>query len=381
MHTGLPATPKADSLSVPLRTIVDILRRHRRSIAASSLATLTVATVLAFLLPARYEATAVILPPQQTQSLLASVVGQVGGLNLGMRDLGLKNPADLYIGILSSQSIADNVISHFKLRQRYGKSTLLETRKVLKKCTTIIAGNDTLIHISVEDRDPAVAAEIANRYVEELSTKNNRLAITESAQRRMFFEQQLADERAALAKAEDSLALMQRSTGVIRLEGQVEASIQTIAQLRAEIVGREVALKRLETATTAQHPEYLKLRSEIKELQSQVARLQSTRPAASGDLLVPTGTLPAAGIEYFRAVRELKYRESLYEFLAKQYEAAKIDEAKQAPVIQVVDRATAPDKPVWPIRWLLILIGGVVGFVVSSGWWVLRSTVWTPTKG
>ncbi len=358
--------------SIDLVDLCWILARRKRALGWALLAGLAAGATVAFLLPDMYTAKAVILPPQQQQSILSALAGQLGQMNLSAKDLGLKNPADLYVGILSGRTIADRIIEKFNLRQIYKKDTLEETRKKLERRTTLEAGKDTLITISVEDTDPVRAAAMANAYVEGLQAQNSKLALTEAAERRLFFERQLEAERKAIAGAEAELKAMQERTGMLQLNGQVEASIRAIAQTRAEIAAREVALQRLRAGATDQNPEVVRMETELRALRKELAALQSAAPTAAGDPLLPAGRLPAAGVEYLRALREMKYHEALFELLARQYEAARIDEAKQAPVIQVVDHAVPPDKRSGPLRSLIIAVGGLL-FLAAAGGWALAS--------
>lgn len=368
MYAEKQLTERAAPESIDLVDLCWILARRKRLLGWALLAGLAAGAAVAFLLPDMYTATAVIMPPQQQQSFLAALAGQLGQMNLSAKDLGLKNPADLYVGILGGRTIADGIIQQFNLRQVYKKDTLEETRKKLERRTTLEAGKDTLITISVEDTDPVRAAAMANAYVEGLQAQNSKLALTEAAERRLFFERQLEAERKAIAGAEAELKAMQERTGMLQLNGQVEASIRAIAQTRAEIAAREVALQRLRVGATDQNPEVVRMETELRALRKELAALQSAAPAAAGDPLLPAGRLPAAGIEYLRAVREMRYHEALFELLARQYEAARIDEAKQAPVIQVVDRAVPPDKRSGPFRSLIIAVAALLCLFAAGGW-------------
>jgi uncharacterized protein involved in exopolysaccharide biosynthesis len=321
---------------------------------------------VAWLIPIQYTATAIIMPPQQQQSISTALLGQIGAIaSLGGKDLGLKNPSDLYVGIARSRTVADEIIGRFGLKALYGERTMAATRKQLEKYTQIESARDTLIKISVSDREPKRAADLANAYVEELYKQNSRLAVTESAQRRLFFENQLAGEKNALAAAEVSLKQTQQRTGVLQVNTQAEVGIRAIAALRAEIATREVALERLRLAATSNNSEVISLEVELSGMRAQLHKLEQT-PNRRGDPLIPPSRLPEVGIEYMRGLRELTYHETLFELLAKQYVAAKIDEAKDAPVIQIIDHALPPDQKSWPPRAILSLAGMLTAFLVGS---------------
>jgi len=311
------------------------------------------------LLTPSFTATAVIMPPQQQQSAASALLGQLAPIaSLAGRDLGIKTPGDLYVGILGGRTIADHLVQAFGLLKVYGAKTMTDARKVLAKRSSFASGKDSLIRISVQDADPKRAAALANAYLSELYDQTNRLALTESAQRRLFFERQLETEKRALADAEAALRLTQEQTGFLQINAQVESVIQAMARLRAEIVSREVKLSSLKNAATVQNPEVIREEAELSVLREQLRKLEANGdPKRPGDPLITTSQVPRAGLEYVRALRELKYHETLFELLSKQYEAARIDEAKDATVIQVVDSAIPPERKSWPPRALFTIAG------------------------
>ncbi len=376
MPTDLDPNPPQEALAAQLElrneepsgfSLLDLLlalAERKWFILWMVLAGAAVMTVVAFLIPPLYTATASIMPPQQQQSAVTALLGQLGPLAsaaAGGGGLGLKTPGDLYVAILGSRTIADDLIESFNLRQLYDVSTMYSARKMLAKRSTITGAKDPLIKVAVEDWSPKRAAALANAYIEELSRQNGRLALTESAQRRLFFERQLQAQKKALADAEVALKATQERTGVLQVTAQVESIIGNMARLRAAIASREVALSSLESAATPQNPEVVRQKAELAALHEQLRKIEAPSDAGvSGDPLIPTSLVPKAGLEYVRAVRDLKYNETLFELLLKQYEAARIDEAKEAPVIQVVDRAVPPDRKSWPPREGFPIAGALI---------------------
>jgi uncharacterized protein involved in exopolysaccharide biosynthesis len=228
------------------------------------------------------------------------------------------------------------------------------------------------IHISVDDKDVQRATAIANGYVEELYQVNQRLALTSSAQRRLFLEQQLGEERAALAQAEIGFKEIQQKTGVIQLAGQAEITLRSIAQLRAAIAAKEVQVEVVRDSVTDQNSDLVRLESGIAALREQLRKAESESAQSGDDYFVPAGKIPAAGLEYLRRTRDLRYHEALFEMLAKQYEAARIDEAKAPPLVQVIDKAVAPDKRSWPPRTLLVMLAALTSAILLAGAVLLR---------
>ena len=341
--------------------------------------TALVVGVAVFLWPVSYTAEAVILTPQQAQSSLSSFLGPLAGLapSAGMSGLGLlsglslRNPADLYVGVLESRTVADALITKFDLKNVYHVADYTRARKRLEKEHRIESGKDSLIHIRVDDHNAARAAKLANAYVDQLSHNNSQLALTKAGQRRLFYEDQLAKEKEPLAEAEVALRNTQQSTGLVAPGGQAEALLRIGAQLHAEILGRETQLAAMKTFAADDNPRLQIVKRELSVLQKQLNELERGDYKA-GTLELPTGQLPEASLKYLRAVRELKYHETLFEVLSKLYEAARLDEAKSAAPIQVIDRAVTPERKSWPPRAVLILIAVVMALLTSAFWIVFR---------
>ena len=353
-----------------------VLSEARRTIGICVLVFVALGATFSLLLKPTFSATSLILPPQQGQSL-ATMMGQLSALASltgggGIGGSQLKTPIDMYVGMLESRTIADHLISRFHLQDLYKTRKMEDTRRVLKSNTRFLAGKDGLIHIIFDDQDPNRASEIANAYVDELYAMNSHLATTEAAQRRVFFDQELADEKAELAIAENDLKQTAEKTGIIQLGGQAESIIRSLAVLRAEIVSREVQINSMRMFATDQNPVAMRAQEEINSLRNQLAKLEKDprNPELTSPFGIPAGRLPAVALEYARKLREVKYHETLFELLAKQYEAARIDEAKAAPIIQVVDRAVPPDqKSGPPRRWIVLgcaFIGFCIGYLLAA---------------
>ncbi len=370
-----PSIPVNDIVNADARGTADILEillvlaREKKLILQVTLGAALLATIIVFLVPKMYTATATILPPQQNQSILGSLVGQVAsGNNVDLRDLGLKNPSDVFVAMLKSRTVEDALINRFDLRKVYSKKTYGDARKVLEKRSEIDPEKEGLISIEVTDRDPQRAADIANAWVDELRTLNQSLALTEAAQRRAFFEQKLAQERDDLAKAEFAMQQIEQKTGLLQPDAQTKALIGAVADIRAQIAAKEVQLQSLRTYGTENNPDVKRVERELAELQAQSAKISQTQRTGSepaeNNLDVPTPRVASASVEYLRVARDLRYHESLYDFLARQLEAARIDEAKDAVVVQVVDRAVEPEKKSGPHRLLIVAITAVVAFLL-----------------
>jgi capsule polysaccharide export protein KpsE/RkpR len=331
---------------------------------------------LVLLIPVSYTGTAVILAPQpsSTASALLSQLGALGSLAPDLLEGGgVKTPEETYLGILSSRTIADQIIERFSLQKLYRTRHMVDTRKALARHTRVEATKGYLIRISVEDQSATRAADMANGYVDVLYALNQRLALTQSSQRRVFLEQQVDAERDALSKAELAFKRVQESTGVIQLTAQAELTLRTIAQLRTEIVSRELQLEQLKSIATEHNEKVSEMEAGIAALREQLSKAEKgANDTQTSDYFLAAGKVPAAGLEYIRTTRDLRYHEALFEALSKQYEMARMDEAKAPPLLQVVDRAIPLDKKTWPPRTLLVLLSGLFSAVFVMGWALAR---------
>lgn len=361
-ENGTPTLSPADEETTLLDVLI-VLAKHKKMIAMLTLGAAILSVAVSLLLPNIYTGAAKVLPPQQSQSTAAMLLGQLGGMaGLAGGSVGLKNPSDLYVGMLRSRTVADSIIGRFDLKKLYDQDTMVGTRKELASNTSIAAGKDGLITVEFEDEDPKRAAAIANAYVEELDKLSQSLAVTEAAQRRLFFERQLQQARDDLGKAEVALKVTQETTGLIKLDDQGRAIIEAVAALRGQIAAKEVELRAMRTFATEQNTDYVRSQQQLAGLRAELTKLERAKISGGGDILLPTGKVPEAGLEYLRKFRDVKYYETIFELLAKQFEAAKIDEAKESAIIQVVDKAIVPDRKSKPKRALI-----VIGTTVAAG--------------
>lgn len=353
--------------------LLAIIARKKFHILGIPLLAGVIAAGVSLLLPNIYSGVASVLPPQQSQSGSSAILGTLGALG-GMSGsaLGLKNPSDLYVGMLNSRTVSDNIIQRFKLESVYETKTLTDTRLLLSGFSSIASGKEGIISIEVKDKDPKRAAALANAYVEELQKMTQTLAITEASQRRLFFEKQLVQAKRLLADAEVNLKVMQEKSGLIQLNGQAEALIKSSADLRAQIAAKEVALSAMQTFATGANPEYVRARQELAGLKEQLKKMESGLNQGAGDLLVGSGRIPEAGLEYVRRVRDVKYAETIFELMSKQFEIAKIDEAKESSIIQILDTAIVPDKKSKPNRGVIV-VSTILFFGIVTMFWVLAS--------
>jgi uncharacterized protein involved in exopolysaccharide biosynthesis len=320
-------------------------------------------------MPNLYLATTTLLAPQQSTPFSSAFVSQLGGLasmSPIAGGLGLKTPADLYVSLLKSRSVEDAMIQRFQLAGRYKAKRMSDARERFEKyCVIEATPKDGLIRLSISDRDPNVAAEMTNAYVEEYRRFSANLAVTEASQRRLFLGQQLQQAKSDLVSAEENFKKSEQSSGMIQLDSQAKALIEAVASLRAQITAKEVQLSSLGSYETGSNPEVVLAKEQLAALQFQLRQLGGPEASSGSELIVPRGKIPEAGMDYARKLRDVKYQETIFEVLAKQYESAKLDEARQGAVIQVVDPAVVPDKHVAPKRILIILGAMIAGLLLG----------------
>jgi uncharacterized protein involved in exopolysaccharide biosynthesis len=358
-----------------------VVRERRKFILLSSAIFAVVVFALSFLIKDTYESTAVILPPRPDQSVSALLSGAGGNLSSlaaggALSAVSLKNPNEVYTSLLASRTLNTNIVNQFNLKAYYHKSTMEDAVKALEKHTTVELGKDNLIRIAVRTHDADFSSRLANAFVDQLHDMNTDLALTDSAQRRLFYQQQLDQEKVLLAKAETDLQETQTATGIIQPTGQADMVSRTISSLRAQITEREAELQSLKTFDAPGNPDYMQLEAQVGSLQGQLQRLEnSAKTQTPGDIEVPTSQLPKSALEYARKYREVQQHEQVYALLLKQYEAAKIDESKTAPVIEVVDRAVPAERSSNPPRWLVTVGSFILALLLNVAWCAAVSVV------
>lgn len=356
----LPAQPDDE---VSLIDFAIVLAKRKWLIIGISLLAAVAAVFVSLRMTLIYTATARLLPPQQQQSVgtgLMGALGQLGGFAGGVGGvLGIKNPSDIYVGMLRSRTVADGLVDRFDLMRVYGAQFRSDAHAMLSRSTFISVGKDNLIAIDVEDPDPKRAAAIANAYVEELEKLTSTLAVTEAGQRRLFFERQLAQAKESLLKAELAARSAMEGGGLAAVESHGRTLIATAAMLRSRVAVKEVEIAAMRGFATQENPAYHHALQELKALREQLAKVERGEAAAS--------TKPGStdGLKNVGLLREVRYHEALFELMARQYEMAKVDEAKEGVVIQVLDKAIEPERKSKPRRALIVLITTAIAFLAS----------------
>ena len=364
---------------VDVGAILRTLYRGRITLFVFMAGACALALTAAFLIPPTYTSIASFLPPSSGGSsataALAGQLSQLSGISSGALG-GTKGSGDLYVGILKSTSVKSELIKRFDLKSLYKVKKESQAEKALASHSTFdIDPKSSIVTISVRDHSPSRARDLANAYLDALTEKNGQLALTESSQRRLFFGQQLEREKNDLENAEVALKETEEKSGLIAPAGQTSSEIQMIAETRDRISAKQIELTSLRLSETEENPDLIRLESEIQGLQDQLSRLQTgTSQRLSG--AIPTSKVPELQLDYVRKEREVKYHETLFEMLSRQYEQARIDEAHNAPLVQVLDTASYPDSKSSPFRALIVLGGLILGGLLGGTWVILRDRVY-----
>jgi tyrosine-protein kinase Etk/Wzc len=330
------------------------------------------------LLPKWYESTATLVTPKEGSG------GVLGGLlasGMLQQNPGVAMPTvpsftpnrDLLIGVLKSRTIAQAVVERFGLQARYRASYPDDAVTQLRDRTTIATSREGVISVKVEDRDPATAAAIANYYIELLDQQIARYGTGEASRQRMFLTGQLARGRVDLDAAEQSLRRFQEQNRAIVLQDQTKGAIEAAARLKGEIMAAEVQLQVMRNFATEANPEIVALRRRIDEMNRQYAQMQFGERSVpdgrtqKGDFMVPFARVPELGLELVKRAREVKIQEVLVTLLTQQLEQARIAEARDTPVVQVLDRAVPAARYSRPRAARNGAIAGVIMLVLGVG--------------
>jgi tyrosine-protein kinase Etk/Wzc len=355
-----------------------VLAKYSRLIIYTTVAVMVLVYLVLFILPNKYTATARLLPPQQNLTLSAQLLNTLGGggtpgapalgggtSSLAAGLLGLKSPSELYAGMLTGNTIFDQIIERFDLRRQYKEKYIEEARKALGKKTNITAQKDGMIAIEVTDKDPKRAAAMANAFTEELDQLMRGLAVQEAKNRLDYMEKERLQTNQNLSKAENALRSFSEQNGVIQIDTQTRGVLQYIAQLRAEIDAKEVRVQVMLQQATPFNYDVVRLETEIKGLRDKLSSAEKQYDqASSGDVYLTTAKVPTLALQYMRLYRELKFQDALYQLFTKMVELARLDMMKDFSVVQIVDKATPPEKNINKRLLKAMLSGVVTGFIM-----------------
>lgn len=357
-QNALPVV-EAEEDEISLLDLAIALGEEKKTLFAIPAITTTLAIVVSLLMTPIFTAKTVMMPPQQQQSGAVSALASLGSLaGLAGAAAGIKSPDEMYISFMQSETLQNEVIKKLDLQERYKAKTSVDIRNALKGVVKITADKKTgLITIEADDKDPEFAAKLANIHVEELRNLMGRLAVTDAQQRRVFYEQAISKTQTELADAEANFRSAKEKSGMQVTAVIAESGVRASAELRGQIASKEVQMQAMGRFATTQNPDVQRLGSELAALRSQLSKIEQ----GSG---VDEKSSPLQQMAV-KAYRDIKAREAIMGVLVAQYESARIDEAKEGPLIQQVDVAVAPERKSKPKRAIIVLVSAFAGLFLG----------------
>ena len=348
-----------DENGMSIGEMVDVLREHLKLLVIAPLAAGLLALGITMLIAPTFTAVTTFMPPQQAQSGAASALASLGSLaGLAGGAAGISSPGERYVALMQSVSVSNRIVDQFKLMDVYDEKFRVDARKQLAANVRIALGKkDGLITVEVDDKSPQRAAEMANRYVDELRRMTGTLAVTEAQQRRAFFERQLQQSRDRLVQAQQALQSSGFNAGALKAEPK--AAAEAYARIKAETTAAEVRLQVLSGSMAENTPEVRQQQTILTALRAQLARAEQA-------------TDTSAGPDYVGRYREFKYQETLFELYARQFELARADESREGALIQVVDAATPPEKKSKPKRAITAVATTLIALLALMAFVLVR---------
>jgi uncharacterized protein involved in exopolysaccharide biosynthesis len=351
-------------------------------------------TAIALLIPNRYESITRLMPPEQHSgsgmalvAALATKGASSAGLpaslgSLASEALGGKSAGALFIDMVRSRTVQDRLIGHFDLRKIYRDRYWEDARKDLGKHTSVTEDRKSgVITISVTDRDPHRAQQMAQAYVAELDHLVSEVSTSSARRERIFVEERLKDVRHDLDVASQQFSEFASKNTLVELNSQTRATVEAAAELQGSLIAAQSELRGLEQIYTSNNVRVKSLQARVAELKDQLNKMGGTSgdisddPSHSDQMYPSIRKLPLLGVRWLDLYRETKIQEAVYEFLTQEHETAKIQEAKEIPTVKVLDVANVPERKSSPPRSLLVIIGTLLAFTAGIVW-VLGTTTW-----
>ena len=366
-----------------------LLWEKRHLLTRAAIWGLVISAAIAFLIPARYQSSTQLMPPDDQAgsglAVAAALANKIDGAMAGLAGsvLGMKNSGDLFIGILQSRTVQDDLVSKFDLRKIYSEKLWQDARRKLAENTSISEDRKSgIITITVTDRSPARAATMAQEYVAELNLVVSQLSTSSAHRERVFLEDRLSQVKHDLENAEKDFSEFASKNGTIDIKEQGRAMVEGAANLEGQLIAAQSELEGLKQIYAENNVRVRSLRARISELQSKLQQLggnqeigANTTNSDNTNLYPSIRKLPLLGVTYADLYRRSKIEEAIFETLTQEYELAKVAEAKEIPSVKVLDGANVPEKKSFPPRSAIMLVGAFL-FAGSNVLWILGQAHW-----
>ncbi len=386
------AQNESELIHIPIGELVIALFERRRFLIVVTGIGMLLATGYALLIPNEFTSIVQLMPPDQqmfSSSTMSAALSSFGSEDLSSAFSGdllsKRTPGQTAIGVLSSSTSLDDIINRFDLRRVYHCKNYIDTRKQLIKRTTFTEDkNSGIISISVTDRDRYRAQDIAEAYIDELNKLINSLNTSSARRERIFLGQRLKSVKSDLDASSLALSQFSSHNATLDIQKQGEATVEAVEKLQGELIAAQSELSALKAIYTDDNVRVRQVRGQVDELQSQLRKMSGAGEEVNAadlkaDSLMPSlRKLPLLGVEYNDLDRQLVMQETLYETLSKQYELARVEEAKEVSQIMVLDHADLPERKSSPHRSIITLAGALAFALLGIGW-VLGRKLWELT--
>lgn len=355
---------------------------NRRFLLRTGVYAILASTLIAFLIPVRYQSVTRLMPPDgQSGSglgMLAAMAGRsgtsVGGLGgLASDLLGVTSSGALFVGILGSETVQDGIIEKFQLKKVYHASKIEDARKSLAERTDVSEDRKSgIISIAITDHDPKRAAAMAQAYVAELDRLVAQVSTSSARRERIFLEERLQNVKADLDSAAKNFSDFASENTAIDIPAQGKAMVEAAATLQGRLIAAQAELSGLQQVYTDNNVRTRAAEARVQELQKKLNEIGGAGTQGelrSDNSLYPSiRKLPLLGVTYADLYRQTKIQETVYELLTQQYELAKVQEAKEIPTVKVLDAAIVPTKKSFPPRTVIVVLGVMLGTLLAMAW-------------
>ena len=364
---------EAEQEKVDIFSYLTVLVSYRRFIFLNLVGVCVIVAIISLFLSNWYRASTTILPPQRDTlnlGMASSLLGAASGISSSFSLPLMATPSDVYAVILKSRTVTEVVVEKENLMAAYGIKSKEAAIKELVSRVSVNVTPEGLISLSYEDRDRNRTADVANRFVQELDRVNRETSTSKAKNARVFIEERLAQTQKDLNLAEENLKRFQEENKTLVLDEQMKSAIEKAADLKAEMVSSEIELNVLSKTMSPSHPQIASLRSRVNEIKRQLGVLelgnQEEKPENKTVLDIAFNQVPSLSLQLARLIREVKIQETVFELLTQQYEQYKIEENKDTPTVQILDRAVPPEKRAKPRRAFLVGISGILSLFAST---------------
>ncbi|MGA8089531.1 MAG: Wzz/FepE/Etk N-terminal domain-containing protein [Terracidiphilus sp.] len=382
---------ECDTKAPPANWVLNarVLWDHRRVLLRTALTSAVVSVVVAFAIPKQYESTARITPPDTSgagTALLAAIAGrsELGGLgSLAGSLLGARTTGPLFVDLLRSATVSNDLIDRFQLQSVYDKRYRIDTAKRLARRTAIVEDKRSgVISVSVEDSDPRRARDLAQAYLDELNMLVARTNTSSARLERAFIEHRLEGTRADLERAQLQMSEFESTHTTIDIKEQARATVEAAAKLQAQIIFERSELDSLKQVYGDENIRVRAARARLDELEHQLQAIEGTSAPLTKDDTGNSQTavkldrartdfpslrqIPRLAVPFADIYRRVRVEETLYELLTQQCELARIQEAKDVPVVRVIDLPGIPEKKSFPPRTALCIVLTALSLLVAA---------------